>query len=240
MATWGELLGQTWPARLAQSVWSAAKLPGDVYAGRVDPLSEEGIGRAADLAGTVTLGPMPFGLVPQGAIGSTASKGIRAYHGSPHDFERFDMSKIGTGEGAQAYGHGLYFAENPGVAEQYKKDLGTVVKAFGGVPTKTSAEDMAHDILSRTSGSSLEKALLTVDDWADAGVFRGPNESRAILDVKRAIGENFGKKLDSAVQGKTYEVAIHADPEDFLDWDKPLSQQSEKVKAAVKTLSYQP
>ena len=37
---------------------------------------------------------------------------IKAYHGSPYDFERFDMSKIGTGEGAQAYGHGLYFAEN--------------------------------------------------------------------------------------------------------------------------------
>src|SRR5262245_55132228 len=31
---------------------------------------------------------------------------IRAYHGSPHDFERFDASKIGTGEGAQSYGHG--------------------------------------------------------------------------------------------------------------------------------------
>ena len=41
---------------------------------------------------------------------------IRAYHGSPYDFERFDLSKIGTGEGAQAYGHGLYFAENPAVA----------------------------------------------------------------------------------------------------------------------------
>ena len=43
--------------------------------------------------------------------------GIKAYHGSPHDFDRFDLSKIGTGEGAQAYGHGLYFAENEGVAE---------------------------------------------------------------------------------------------------------------------------
>lgn len=32
-------------------------------------------------------------------------KAIRAYHGSPHDFDKFDMSKIGTGEGAQAYGH---------------------------------------------------------------------------------------------------------------------------------------
>lgn len=46
--------------------------------------------------------------------------GIRAYHGSPHDFERFDMNRIGTGEGAQSYGHGLYFAENPSVADSYK------------------------------------------------------------------------------------------------------------------------
>jgi hypothetical protein len=49
--------------------------------------------------------------------------GIKAYHGSPHSFERFDPSKIGTGEGAQAYGHGLYFAENPQVAEEYKRAI---------------------------------------------------------------------------------------------------------------------
>lgn len=50
-------------------------------------------------------------------------QGIRAYHGSPHDFDKFDLSKIGTGEGAQAYGHGLYFAENEGVAKAYRDML---------------------------------------------------------------------------------------------------------------------
>lgn len=48
---------------------------------------------------------------------------IKAYHGSPHLFDRFDMSKIGTGEGAQAYGHGLYFAENPMVADDYLREF---------------------------------------------------------------------------------------------------------------------
>jgi hypothetical protein len=48
---------------------------------------------------------------------------IRAYHGTPHKFDKFDMSKIGTGEGAQAYGHGLYFAENEGVARSYRDTL---------------------------------------------------------------------------------------------------------------------
>jgi len=52
-----------------------------------------------------------------------AMTGIRAYHGSPYDFDRFDSSKIGTGEGAQAYGHGLYFAQDPAVAETYKREL---------------------------------------------------------------------------------------------------------------------
>lgn len=35
-------------------------------------------------------------------------KGITAYHGSPHDFDKFSLEHIGKGEGAQAYGHGLY------------------------------------------------------------------------------------------------------------------------------------
>lgn len=48
---------------------------------------------------------------------------MTAYHGSPHKFDRFKMSQIGTGEGAQAYGHGLYFAESPDVAKGYREKL---------------------------------------------------------------------------------------------------------------------
>ena len=48
----------------------------------------------------------------------TDEPGITAYHGSPHDFERFDMSKI-SGQGQQAYGHGLYFAEHEPSAKEH-------------------------------------------------------------------------------------------------------------------------
>ena len=50
-------------------------------------------------------------------------QGFKAYHGSPHKFDAFDLSKIGTGEGAQAFGHGLYFAENENVARGYRDAL---------------------------------------------------------------------------------------------------------------------
>src|SRR5712691_10851818 len=62
------------------------------------------------------------GIMPVGP-GNAAFRDV--YHGSPHVFDSFDMSKIGTGEGAQAYGHGLYFAESPGVAKQYATTLAT-------------------------------------------------------------------------------------------------------------------
>jgi len=46
-----------------------------------------------------------------------------AYHGSPAIFENFNPEFIGSGEGAQAFGHGLYFAENPKIAENYRRNL---------------------------------------------------------------------------------------------------------------------
>src|SRR5262249_3514089 len=46
-----------------------------------------------------------------------------AFHGSPHKFEKFTTEKFGTGEGGGAYGWGLYFAENPQVAEAYKRQF---------------------------------------------------------------------------------------------------------------------
>ena len=45
------------------------------------------------------------------------------WHGTPHDVDKFSMDKIGTGEGAQAYGHGLYFAGDEKVGKAYQKNL---------------------------------------------------------------------------------------------------------------------
>ena len=49
---------------------------------------------------------------------------MTAYHGTPHTIQgKFDISKVGTGEGNQSFGHGMYFAENPNVAKQYQAAL---------------------------------------------------------------------------------------------------------------------
>ena len=46
-----------------------------------------------------------------------------AYHGTPHRFDAFSLDAIGTGEGAQAHGWGLYFAKNKRTGERYRKGL---------------------------------------------------------------------------------------------------------------------
>lgn len=71
-------LGQTWPARLAKSAWEATQLPAQVYLGEVDPLSDEGIGRAFDLAGFAGgLGPAS---IAKEAGETLASRSLSGYN----------------------------------------------------------------------------------------------------------------------------------------------------------------
>src|SRR5215207_5075853 len=115
-----DVLTQTWPARAITSAIEAAQHPGEVYAGRADPMD---VGKAVDLAGLAMTGGVAGGAAKQAGEAVIGSGPIRAYHGSPHDFDKFDLSRIGTGEGAQAYGHGLYFAEHEPVARMYRDTL---------------------------------------------------------------------------------------------------------------------
>lgn len=75
-ATLMEALATTWPARLVKEAAAAAALPGDVYAGRVDPQSPEATARVLDLAGL--LGSTPFKAAGSGAAPLASRNGVRA------------------------------------------------------------------------------------------------------------------------------------------------------------------
>lgn len=48
---------------------------------------------------------------------------LKAYHGSPHRFTEFSTKSIGTGEGYQAFGWGLYFTNSKAIAKFYRDKL---------------------------------------------------------------------------------------------------------------------
>jgi hypothetical protein len=180
-------------------------------------------------------------------------KGIRAYHGSPHDFDQFDMSKIGTGEGNQAYGHGLYFAENEGVAKWYRDVLGgppsegyaKLLDNINASSLSDQAKKIAQDEIGfaqRSGGldglktgaasrlQSVEGRLAAAQENAKSfPAVADPNlwaEWGAHADFLRWLKDAELPEVKPPNK-RMYEVNIKANPEQFLDWDTlPLPERN--------------
>jgi hypothetical protein len=179
-----------------------------------------------------------------GGFGGGAIGSIKAYHGSPHDFNAFDLSKIGTGEGAQAYGHGLYFAEQEGTAKSYRDALARgndprdfVSEIINSVRGKIPTGDISKDTL----GLELRKYDPTKEIAGNDELMSHIQNAANNYDIKSGTYTPAGMRslqaldrtLPKPAGGKMYEVNINADPEHFLDWDKPLSEQHPKVQEAI-------
>lgn len=168
-----------------------------------------------------------LGAIPlMGMAGRATRKGVRAYHGSPHDFEQFQMDKIGTGEGHQAYGHGMYFAEEPSVARKYRDQE---TQRYGRLLTGMRDYGIPQEEADVIALSYLERFK------------HDPEHVKALIN-ESPTGQIIKDVVEGRVQknpGRMYEVDIAADPEDFLDWDRPLSEQSEAVRKRVDDLRRQ-
>ena len=169
------------------------------------------------------------GVVPFVPAASQIRKGIKAYHGSPQSFDRFSTEYIDTGEGAQQYGRGLYFAENEKVAKEYRdqltpRDLDYEDWLMGKYKDAESNQDYARMEM-------YERAMLneTPQDFKDlaADVDYDEDYRGLAAEVGEEI-EEYGPDL-----GSMYEVNIDVEPDELLDWYQPISQQSKKVRDAV-------
>jgi hypothetical protein len=166
-----------------------------------------------------------------------APLGMTVWHDSPHKFTKFDMSKIGTGEGAQAYGHGLYMAGRPEVANTYMRTQ---------INNASELEQMAL-----RAGASKDAAN-TIAQWYHSTKGRGGID--AALDILREKHpvpsiQNYRDKIlkeepalrkaweTFTAKGHIYKIDI---PDEavarMLDWDKPLSQQTPEVQESLKSL----
>jgi hypothetical protein len=216
------------------------------------------------------------GALPFLPAASQVRQGIKAYHGSPHDFPpvrelempdgavvyqhmddavpegasvikehplgRFDMSKLGTGEGAQAYGQGLYFAESEDVARGYRKNLSRDNLA------QRAKDDQSYDTLvglGLDESPDLGDFSIILSD-ADGDMARAIQDSmtpRYPDDLLPAFAQSMADAMKSGRlpasielptlnKGSMYEVNIDVEPDELLDWDKPMAEQSALVKQA--------
>jgi hypothetical protein len=151
-----------------------------------------------------------------------APAGITAFHGTPHNIlGKFDINKVGTGEGNQAFGYGMYFAENPNVALSYTGKEG--VK-----PTSVIYQGKSYPY-----ESDVAKLLVDVNKFGKEEAKKlYPTQSKFIDEVK---------PLEIGFQsGNLYKVDIpDKDIPTMMDWDKPLGEQSDFVKKAINNLKKQ-
>ena len=221
----GAALGQTWQAvsdyLAKQRAQSAEMGLWDDQAGR--PTAKGLLDAAQQTAQGVMMGTTAPGEV---------APGFTAYHGSPYSFDRFDTSKIGTGEGAQAYGHGLYFAENEGVARSYRDTLSGGTLTYDGGPLGTpGGVSLDGSIKAR-----INQGMTPQDALKDTlGTMRHMGKGSFVDEAERAWSNPDLLRYEKN-PGSMYEVNIAADPAHFLDWDKPLSEQSQHVQDALAKL----
>jgi len=192
-------------------------------------------GKAAKATGQ-SLGPKAAEMAEAYMRRSGMTPEITTYHGTPHTFPaepglplgRFRAEKIGSGEGAQAYGHGIYVAETPDVAKQYRKELATDVKIdgqpfmVGGKKISTTGNRTIDDFLTWHVGD--------VEEAIKAAERMGFNEYIPKL-------ENLKGRIEKVQGGSFYTVDL-PDPmvDRMLDWDKPVKEQSQQVQKIIQQL----
>ena len=149
--------------------------------------------------------------------------GAVVWHGSPHKFDAFDSSKIGAGEGSQAYGHGLYFAESPKTAEWYKDTL----KLSNASTPRTNGEVIAAKAIEAANGDKTKAIELMTNGAIDGSKIPEFAARSAVEKMHSAVADK---------SGSLYKVDL---PDEhiakMLDWDKPLSQQAPEVQKALQS-----
>ena len=166
-----------------------------------------------------------------------------AFHGTPHTLApeagaplgRFRTSKIGTGEGAQAYGHGLYFASKKEVAEYYRNDL---YKGYGEKTPNIITHEIDLLLDFATGGGRVLNAKTIISKikshaeslkrknapWAEAELKTAEKTLRLIEKGDITLGD----------KGSLYKVELAPKENEYLYYDKTLGEQPKGVQDKLK------
>ena len=206
-------------------------------------------GRAGErYAERVVPGIMEQGGLPAEMLNALANRTVSpmdVYHGSPHKLApttvnplgEFDASKIGTGAGAQRYGHGIYTSEAPQFADMFA--VRTKIPDVQGIASQNGLQlsrDAQVELLRQSTRDSMGKPTKG-DNYIDP-VAAARKLQNASIEARQMPPDKLQNTIRE-VQEQNKAYLYKADLPDekiarMLDWEKPLSQQHPDVKAALK------
>lgn len=138
-------------------------------------------------------------------VGDAVRQAIRAYHGSPYDWDRVDLSRAKSGEGSLDEGFGLYATESPRVAEWYRNATTVAARQRLADQIRKAKRDL------RTEPND--------PDWHRL-YRRGANAMDGAMDMRSRLQTQFPR-------GRTYELEIGVPEESLLRYDVPIKWQED-------------
>lgn len=167
----------------------------------------------------------------QSLAGAYNPVGMTVWHGSPHVFESFDMSKMGGGVGRSAYGSGLYMTETPEVAKSYMSpEANSSVSRFTykGKPLNPENEAKQSAAFHLMANQGDKEAIMS--QWKPAYW-----ETKTGKQFKKEL-ENMNYE-DLASAGSLYKVDLpDTHVRRMIDWDEPLKNQPRPIRNLAKSL----
>lgn len=177
---------------------------------------------------------------------------ISALHASPHSFRKFDTAFMGKGEGAQAYGWGLYFAENPEVNRAYmdrfsqnKETLIREIESYSERKFYSVHSDLIYTLRQlsvlypdKVLADGLRQYINTEsvrvkrrreeagDDVPNYMAHILKREEEKLKDLQQILNwiHSGGELSAEMLSASNYRVELNVDDSVLLDWDRPVPE----------------
>ena len=241
---------------------------GDVAAdvAKVDPNQQMGDALAAAQARYFETGSFepPTAEDPVSVVLPTETEpGIIAFHGSGADFDEFRLEMIGTGEGSQAFGYGLYFTDSEDIARFYKESVGQERsqiqfkgKPLDSVYTVDVLDNFGSDIddiVKRAEKAGIqgdEEEIRNMVETVFAQISQGLSNKQDAITAVESLGRTTdGSPTESMKiyqmfvepfvkepelpEGRMYKVALSPKPDELLDYDLDIARMPKEMRAKI-------
>lgn len=171
------------------------------------------------------------------------------FHGSPYRFNKFDMGKVGTGEGAQAFGHGMYFTSKKEIADHYARSGTYLPSLRRWVDEKGLADNTAIELtrLEANYGTDVAMKFFAKENLKKAErhawAVKTPESKRAVENAQEVVDALTGKFGPLPAKNKNvYRATLHEgkDPSQYayMDWYEKIPK-SEKLKDGLKSIGFE-
>lgn len=169
-----------------------------------------------------------------------------AYHGtgaSQLEGGRFNIGRVGddtVGEGHTAYGWGLYFASERGIAEHYRQqNRPNRATINGAAPNNVFRNNLIADYFERLllTGESFDVAVSDAKEWAETRVSnRYYEERRDEIEHDLRLLDQLTEDDVTVEKGSLFRVELQPDIDEYLDWDIPVNEQPQDIQDKLRRM----